>query len=198
MGKETKDQHHIIGGVDTHKDLHVAAVVDAKDRFIASESFATTRQGYRLMLEWMQSFGDLQRVGVEATGTYADRRCLHAGDLSVNVNGVKNNSGTIRVVLHDKARGFPGDRQPYAVQEVGASPGSVTVRFAGLAPGLYAISFFHDENGNKKLDTNLLGLPKEGYGFSNNATAAFGPPDFQAARFQVGGADSLIKVDVNY
>ena len=70
MGKKTNDQHHIIGGVDTHKDLHVAAVVDAKDGFIASESFATTRQGYRLMLAWMQSFGDLQRVGVEATGTY--------------------------------------------------------------------------------------------------------------------------------
>lgn len=70
MDKETNGQHHIIGGVDTHKDLHVAAVVDAKDRLIASESFATTRHGYRLMLEWMQSFGILQRVGVEATGTY--------------------------------------------------------------------------------------------------------------------------------
>jgi len=70
MSKEHKDQNHIIGGVDTHKDLHVAAVVDAKDRFIASECFATTCQGYRLMLEWMQSFGDVQRVGVEATGTY--------------------------------------------------------------------------------------------------------------------------------
>ncbi len=70
MSKEHKGQNHVIGGVDTHKDLHVAAVVDAKDRFIASESFATTRQGYRLMLEWMQSFGALKRVGVEATGTY--------------------------------------------------------------------------------------------------------------------------------
>ncbi len=60
----------IIGGVDTHKDLHVAAVVDDKDRVIASESFPTTRQGYRLMLEWMRSFGDLSRVGIEATGTY--------------------------------------------------------------------------------------------------------------------------------
>lgn len=60
----------IIGGVDTHKDLHVAAVVDDQDRLLASESYPTTRQGYRLMLEWMRSFGELQRVGVEATGTY--------------------------------------------------------------------------------------------------------------------------------
>lgn len=60
----------ITGGVDTHKDQHVAAVVDARDRFLAAESFPTTRQGYRRMLEWMRSFGDLQRVGIEATGTY--------------------------------------------------------------------------------------------------------------------------------
>ena len=48
MSKEHKDQNHIIGGADTQNDLHVAAIVDAKDRFIASECFATTRQGYRL------------------------------------------------------------------------------------------------------------------------------------------------------
>ena len=65
-----RNEQSIVGGVDTHKDLHVAAVVDAQDCFLAFESFATTRQGYRLMLEWMRSFGDVQRVGVESTGTY--------------------------------------------------------------------------------------------------------------------------------
>jgi len=53
MNMERSEQP-IVGDVDTHKDLHVAAVVDAQDQFIASESFATTRQGYRLMLEWMK------------------------------------------------------------------------------------------------------------------------------------------------
>lgn len=71
MNKALNDEA-IVGGVDTHKDLHVAAVVDAKDRYIASNTFATTRQGYRLMLEWMRSFGEVQRVGVEATGTYGE------------------------------------------------------------------------------------------------------------------------------
>ncbi len=55
--------------MDGCKDLHVAAVVDAKDRFLASERFVAMRQGYRLMLEWMQTFEDLYRVGVEVTGT---------------------------------------------------------------------------------------------------------------------------------
>ena len=85
-----QSEQPIVGGVDTHKDLHVAAVVDAQDRFLASESFATTRQGYRLMLEWMRSFGDLQRVGVEATGTYGAgvlRFCQKAGVEVLEVTG---------------------------------------------------------------------------------------------------------------
>ncbi len=61
---------HVVGGVDTHKDLHVAAVVDEHDRVLATQSFATTRQGYKQMLAWMRSFGELQRIGIECTGTY--------------------------------------------------------------------------------------------------------------------------------
>ena len=51
-------------------DLHVAAVVDEQDRVIETRSFGTTRQGYRQMLAWMRAFGDLQRIGVESTGSY--------------------------------------------------------------------------------------------------------------------------------
>jgi transposase len=60
----------VVGGVDTHKDLHVAAIVDERDRVLATASFATTRQGYRQLLAWMRSFGEVQRVGVESTGSY--------------------------------------------------------------------------------------------------------------------------------
>lgn len=60
----------VVGGVDTHKDLHVAAVVDYSDQVLGTQSFATTRQGYKLMLTWIRSFGDLQRIGVECTGSY--------------------------------------------------------------------------------------------------------------------------------
>jgi transposase len=67
---ETVTGPFVTGGVDTHKDLHVAAVVDEHDRVLASQCFATTRHGYKQMLAWMRSFGPLRRVGVEATGTY--------------------------------------------------------------------------------------------------------------------------------
>lgn len=60
----------VVGGVDTHKDLHVAAVVDEHNRVLGSQCFPTTRHGYKQMLAWMRSFGQLRRVGVEATGTY--------------------------------------------------------------------------------------------------------------------------------
>lgn len=68
IGKAAK--RYVVGGVDTHKDLHVAAVVDDRDRVLASQSFATTRQGYRQMLAWMGSFGVVQRIGIESTGSY--------------------------------------------------------------------------------------------------------------------------------
>jgi len=60
----------ITGGVDTHKDLHVAAVVDERDRVLGTRSFPTPRQGYRQMLAWMRTFGQLRRIGTESTGSY--------------------------------------------------------------------------------------------------------------------------------
>jgi transposase len=81
LGQEMAGRR-IVGGVDTHKDLHVAAVVDGCDRVLGSRGFPTTRQGYKQMLTWMRSFGSLQRVGVEATGTSGAgllRYLQHAG-----------------------------------------------------------------------------------------------------------------------
>jgi len=60
----------VVGGVDTHKDLHFAAVVDAHDRVLGHDCFPTTRHGYKAMLGWMRSFGELARVGIECTGSY--------------------------------------------------------------------------------------------------------------------------------
>lgn len=80
-----KEQQIVVGGVDTHKDLHVAAVVDSQDRVLGSESFPTTRHGYKQMLLWMRSFGELARIGVECTGTYGAGllRYLHQAGITV-------------------------------------------------------------------------------------------------------------------
>jgi transposase len=60
----------VIGGIDTHKDLHFAAVVDVTGEVLGQRAFATTRQGYRALLKWMASFGRVAKVGVEQTGSY--------------------------------------------------------------------------------------------------------------------------------
>ncbi|MFC6463320.1 IS110 family transposase [Paracoccus aerius] len=70
MHETSNTANRIVGGVDTHKDLHVAAVVDNHDRILGTSSFAATRQGYRQMLAWMRSLGQLQRVGIRSTGSY--------------------------------------------------------------------------------------------------------------------------------
>ena len=70
MDKTLGRARRIVGGVDTHKELHVAAIVDERDMVIETQSFATTRQGYRQLLAWMRSFGELDRVGIESTGSY--------------------------------------------------------------------------------------------------------------------------------
>lgn len=75
----------IIGGVDTHKELHVAAVVDATDTVLATESFSTTRAGYRAMLRWMRSYGDIARVGVECTGSYGAGLMRHLDTAGLDV-----------------------------------------------------------------------------------------------------------------
>ncbi len=60
----------VVGDVDTHKDLHIAAVVDQNNKVLGTQYFSATRQGYQLMLAWMASFGALKRIDVECTGTY--------------------------------------------------------------------------------------------------------------------------------
>ena len=73
MATITADNIQIIGGVDTHQDLHTAAAVPFVSHdgtVLGTESFSTTRAGYRAMLRWFRSHGELLRVGVESTGTY--------------------------------------------------------------------------------------------------------------------------------
>ncbi|MBF2754621.1 MAG: IS110 family transposase [Gammaproteobacteria bacterium AqS3] len=70
MPTVTTEAPSVIGGIDTHQDLHTAAVIDTDGSVLGSEPFSTTRAGYRAMLRWFRSHGEVLRVGVEATGTY--------------------------------------------------------------------------------------------------------------------------------
>jgi uncharacterized protein (DUF2141 family) len=75
---------------------------------------------------------------------------------------------------------------------------SAKIAFTGLYEGDYAISVFHDENMNKKLDKNFMGIPKEGYGASNNPKKKMGPPDFEEAKFQLSGPTQSLQIELLY
>lgn len=78
----------VIGGVDTHKDLHVAAVIDTTGTVLETGSFSTTRAGYRALLRWMRKLGDLRLVGVEGTGSYGKGLTQHLTEAGVDVTEV--------------------------------------------------------------------------------------------------------------
>lgn len=71
------------------------------------------------------------------------------------------------------------------------------INIIDLKPGKYSFKYFHDENNNIKLDTNFIGIPKEGYGFSNDAKGKFGPPDFKDTVFEVKN-DTTVSCIVYY
>ena len=75
----------VIGGIDTHKELHVAAVIDTGEAVLATRSFSTTRAGYRALIRWMRSFGDIARIGVEGTGSYGAGITRHLADAGIEV-----------------------------------------------------------------------------------------------------------------
>jgi uncharacterized protein (DUF2141 family) len=67
-----------------------------------------------------------------------------------------------------------------------------------LPAGVYAVSVFHDENMNQKLDKNFVGIPKEGYGASNNPRKKMGPPTFEETKIQVSGAEQSLQIKLMY
>jgi uncharacterized protein (DUF2141 family) len=107
-----------------------------------------------------------------------------AADLRVAVSGGPAAPAVLYVALFDSAEAMAAN-EPLASQKLPMHDGVAQLVFAGLAPGRYAVKTFTDENGNGRLDTNLVGLPTERYGFSNDAVGRMGPPDFEAAAVTV-------------
>ena len=119
-----------------------------------------------------------------------------AATVEVTVDGVRGTRGDVLVALCSRAEFL----RPHCAWRghAPAHPGSVVVTIADVPPGLYAAQAFHDENGNGRLDRNILGLPKEAMGFSNDAVMHMGPPRFDAAAFQVAGDVAHIAFKLHY
>tara|TARA_R110002050_G_scaffold291824_1_gene446656 strand:- start:494 stop:913 length:420 start_codon:yes stop_codon:yes gene_type:complete len=102
-------------------------------------------------------------------------------NLTVNISGLESDNGKVMIALYNDAEQFLSKRYKSAM--IKSTDKKVTYIFEGVPKGEYAVSFFHDENDNNKMDTNFIGIPKEDYGCSNNATGFMGPPKYEDAKF---------------
>ncbi|MBB3473726.1 MULTISPECIES: DUF2141 domain-containing protein [unclassified Sphingomonas] len=119
------------------------------------------------------------------------------GSLDVSIAQMRSAKGMIRVCLTADPANFPRcvDDRDAVTRSIPA--GQHSLRFAALPRGDYAVAVIHDENGNAKLDT-FAGIPKEGFGFSNNPAIRFGPPRFKAARFTLASDAEAQQVKMHY
>jgi uncharacterized protein (DUF2141 family) len=121
--------------------------------------------------------------------------------LRVRIDGARNARGEIVVLVFRDSNGFTNDGSKAVRTErvpIDAQTLSSQAVFEGLRQGVYAVTLFHDENRNGKLDTNFLRIPKEGYGFSNNPKKRAGPPPFDQAKLSLNQAECSIEVRLIY
>lgn len=122
-----------------------------------------------------------------------------ANRIEVPILNLRNREGDIRCALFASSDGFPRERKKaIAGAEVPAEREHPACVFSGLPPGLYAIAVLADENRNGHMDFDLMWLPLEGYGFSNDARGIIGPPSFKAAQFYYGGGTLVVPIKLRY
>jgi uncharacterized protein (DUF2141 family) len=121
---------------------------------------------------------------------------LAAEALTVRVEGLAQPSGHVMIALYDRADAYEiGDEQALRRERLPVDDRlEVVWAVDGLASGDYGVALFHDVDDDEVLDTNFVGLPKEPYGFSNNARGRFGPPDYDAITFAFDGAPLTITI----
>lgn len=111
--------------------------------------------------------------------------------ITVNVEEADHNEGKMFIALYNTETEFLKENYKGAISPLGNK--GATATFEGVPEGIYAISVFHDENDNGKMDTNFMHIPKEAYGCSNGATGFMGPPKWDDAKFELT-ADKTITI----
>lgn len=121
-----------------------------------------------------------------------------ATDLTVTINGTRNANGSVATGIFNNEGSFPKPVSAFASFRIKATQGHVSFTVHNLPAGRYAVTAYHDENDNGKLDADVTGLPTEGYGVSNDARETLSPPRWDKASFEVGEQTKLVTVNIQY
>ena len=120
--------------------------------------------------------------------------------IHVKILDIRNSTGAVACALFESSEGFPTEYLLSAtnIMIIKIRDKQARCDFEDIPPGTYALSVVHDENMNGKLDMNWLRIPKEGYGFSNDAKALLGAPSFEAASFSYDGQNLELTISLSY
>ncbi len=120
-------------------------------------------------------------------------------EIVVNVSGLRTEKGKCLLYLYSNKKGFPTDADKAINSATGTIlNGKSTIILKDVTDGEYAIAVVHDENDNGALDTNFLGMPKEGVGVSNNAKGFFGPPSYDDSKFRLNKKSLTANITIKY
>lgn len=120
--------------------------------------------------------------------------------IHVKILDIRSSTGAVACALFESAVGFPTEYLQAAtrIMVIKVRDRQARCDFEDIAPGSYALAVVHDENMNGKLDVNWLGIPLEGYGFSNDASALLGAPSFESASFSHDGKNLALTIGLHY
>jgi uncharacterized protein (DUF2141 family) len=108
----------------------------------------------------------------------------HAHELTLEVDQITKTKGVVMIALYNSSDSYKSDTNVFKGQKIAVTKNTLAVNFGDIPAGDYAIKLYQDENENGVIDTNTIGIPTEGYGFSNNG-GAMGQPSFDEAKFSV-------------
>jgi uncharacterized protein (DUF2141 family) len=119
------------------------------------------------------------------------------GTIELTFTGIENAEGFVEIGVFNSEKTFPEKGKEYRGERVKLTQkDTLNYSIENIPAGTYAIAAWHDKNGNRKMDKNLLGIPKEKYGFSKNRFGKFGPPGFEKIAFNVT-AGKVVKLTIN-
>ena len=120
------------------------------------------------------------------------------GNLIINISGFPSSDGFAMVALNNSEESYKGgENEAIAKTKIRVVDQKAQVIFSNLPYGSYGVSLYHDENANEKMDKNAMGIPKEAYGFSNNAKGFFGKPNYKDVMFELNSAEMQIVINLD-